>query len=400
MSSSVQIYSGDDGILSIDTDICIAQNEPFVEHIFNRNAGKLLKNDLALHQMYKKVFEKLNIKDYSSSAKYSIGDLIWYGEDGDLYLLKCISPISGKPNIKKNADGRVNDDTLKKSGWDNQNRHLTIVDYGIASLLSALVDDAIEQHQESSATHPNGIVNNDPTSVDYIGNKLLYRDMSNIDPTRQTVFFPVDVSRVKSDNVIMTGYMRDFGKVIEYDFVFKLASSSIKQDDTQVFVGSSALSANTLKLQVYTGLTQNATGYQDNEKYFHSSLMMDIFAPEFPAKQTCEAKIGLLKQASRNGYANSYSATITFPRPFSDRNYMVFANSVLSQTNSRVESSKHLLTPSQSDIVVCNKTRESITLLDITFPDAGSFTSPEQAASSGGLAANSFHCKVIGRSGE
>lgn len=58
--------------------------------------------------------------------------------------------------------------------------------------------------------------------------------------------------------------------------------------------------------------------------------MMDIFAPEFPAKQTCEAKIGLLKQASRNGYANSYSATITFPRPFSDRNYMVFANSVLS----------------------------------------------------------------------
>lgn len=109
---------------------------------------------------------------------------------------------------------------------------MTIVDYGIASLLSALVDDAIEQHQESSATHPNGIVNNDPTSVDYIGNKLLYRDMSNIDPTRQTVFFPVDVSRVKSDNVIMTGYMRDFGKVIEYDFVFKLASSSIKQDDT------------------------------------------------------------------------------------------------------------------------------------------------------------------------
>ncbi len=79
--------------------------------------------------------------------------------------------------------------------------------------------------------HPNGIVNNDPASANYIGNKLLYKDMHNIDPTRSTVFFPRTVYRIKDDNVVMTGYMRDFGKVLEYDFVFKLASSSTTLED-------------------------------------------------------------------------------------------------------------------------------------------------------------------------
>ncbi len=90
-----------------------------IEHIFNRNAIKLLKNDLALHELYKKIFKKLNIKDYSSSAAYSVGDLVWYSKDNELYLLKCISPINSIPTIEKNAYGYVRNDILKKSGWDN-----------------------------------------------------------------------------------------------------------------------------------------------------------------------------------------------------------------------------------------------------------------------------------------
>lgn len=399
MSDSVQIYSGKDGQLSICTDVSIAQNEPLIEHIFNRNACKLLNNDLALQELYKRVFSQLNISSYSSSAQYSVGDLVWYSKDGKLYLLKCISFAAGSPAIQLNAIGHPSDDVLVKSGWENQNKYLTILDYGIADLLQSLVESAVSKHQEDLDMHPNGIVNDDPTSSNYIGNKLLKKDMQNIDPTRSTVFFPYVVQRTNADNVVMTGYMRDFGNVLEYDYVFKLASFD-QQDRSSLFVGSAELSANTLALQLYTGMSQNATGFQDNEKYFHSSTAMDIFSPQFPAAQTFTSKVGLLKQANRNGHANTYSATILFKKPFADRNYMVFANSVLCQTNfvKSNEDDHYSLTPSQNDIVVCNKTRESITLLNIVFPDTSKID-VEKIAQNGGLAANSFHCKIIGRIG-
>ena len=54
------------------------------------------------------------------------------------------------------------------------------------------------------------------------------------------------------------------------------------------------------------------------------------------------------------------------------------------------------MTPSANDIVFCDKTRQSITMLDITFPDSSKYGEPGYNAENGGLVANSFHMKVIG----
>lgn len=52
---------------------------------------------------------------------------------------------------------------------------------------------------------------------------------------------------------------------------------------------------------------------------------MDIFTNgDLPAAGTSSK--GLLVQINRNDYANTYTATIKFPTPFADRDYMVFAN--------------------------------------------------------------------------
>lgn len=104
-----------------------------------------------------------------------------------------------------------------------------------------------------------------------------------------------------------------------------------------------------------------------------------------------------MTQANRNDYVNTYSATITFPKAFPNRDYMVFANTILNQANgTQTSSGKNVIVPSQNDIAVCNKTRESITLLNITFPCIDKLGEEGFNASKGGLISNSFHCKVIG----
>lgn len=53
---------------------------------------------------------------------------------------------------------------------------------------------------------------------------------------------------------------------------------------------------------------------------------MNIFSPDGNKSSKC----GLIEQYGRNDYVNTYSAKIVFPRPFSDLDYMIFSNTVLS----------------------------------------------------------------------
>ena len=89
---------------------------------------------------------------------------------------------------------------------------------------------------------------------------------------------------------------------------------------------------------------------------------------------------------------NTYTAKITFPISFADNNYMVFSNSILSQTTGN-----GMMVPSANEMTYCDKTRQSIVFLDITFPDSTKYGDVGYNAKNGGLVANSFHCKVIGR---
>ena len=62
---------------------------------------------------------------------------------------------------------------------------------------------------------------------------------------------------------------------------------------------------------------------------------------------------------------NTYSAKLSFPTAFADNNYMVFSNAILSQTTGSGS-----LVPSANEITYCDKTKQSIVFLDITFPDS------------------------------
>ena len=412
MSRSVQIYSLSSEIgqhsISLHTGIEVAQNEPMLDAVLNRGAKKLLENDLALYELYKEFFNKAGIKEWSRNATYNNGDFVWYQVEAQygskldavrLFLLKCI--VDGNrsvPDIDIDSDNRPIDERLKNSGWEDKSRYMTIFDYGIKELLQSLVEDKFERHQEDTQYHPLGKLSLLPSDSEYIGEKLLVRDMHNIDANRKTVFFPQKVIRLDSGYAIMTGYMRNYGKILEYDIVLKLASSQTT-DSTQIFSTSNSLLANTLVLHLFSGLTKSATDYQENDKYFQNSSMMDIFAPSLDSSLVHSSKIGLVKQFNRNDYVNTYSAQIQFDTPFADRKYMVFTNSILCQTNGTESNGHKTLVPSQNEIAVCNKTRDSITLLNISFPDLTSVGDDGHNASNGGIAANSFHCKVIGKIG-
>ncbi len=75
---------------------------------------------------------------------------------------------------------------------------------------------------------------------------------------------------------------------------------------------------------------------------------------------------GLVTQVNRNDYCNTYAAKIMLPDDgiFADLNYMAFTSSLLSQSD------RDNIVPSQNGIVFCDKTRQSITALNITFPNS------------------------------
>jgi len=126
---------------------------------------------------------------------------------------------------------------------------------------------------------------------------------------------------------------------------------------------------------------------------------MDIFG--FPASSdNSQCVKGMLVQMNRNDYSNTYAATLNFPYPFDNRNYMIFSNSVLSQTNGTRNANGHLaMVPSANDIIFCNKTRQSITVLNITFPDCTQYLNKGHNTTHNGLVANTFQCKIIGTTG-
>lgn len=403
MSNVVNMSSGNSSSqamtlesIALHTDVGVSPNEPLVNHVLNRSAKKLLENDIELHKLYRAVFNQVNIVDYAHGMTYNAGDLVWHVFNGELYLLKCtVNNNSTTPNIQLD-NGRPIESLLKLSGWEDKNRYLTILDYGIESYLQSLVDIKLDAHQDDPSMHPLGKVSLDKDDEHYIGHALLKKDMSNIDFAHTTTIFPQHVQKLNNGVAVMNGYMRNYGKVLEYDVIVKLASSSVLNDQ-HIFTSQTGLSANTLKLAMTAGLTQNSVSYQDNGKYFSTSESMDIFAPELA--DTYESRIGMSTQFNRNDYVNTYSAKITFPKPFADRDYMVFANSVLSQTNGTAGvSGNRCLVPSANDIAVCNKTRDSITLVDIVFCQQDEQQNGAKAQD-GGLAANSFHCKVIGTIG-
>ena len=67
------------------------------------------------------------------------------------------------------------------------------------------------------------------------------------------------------------------------------------------------------------------------------------------------------------------------------------SNSMLSQVNGDMS-----IVPSANDIAFCDKTRSSVVVLDITFPDSRRYGQPGYNIENNGLIANTFHIKAVG----
>lgn len=386
MSYREQIYKSGEQSISLNTTVNVAQNEPLINPVMNRSITELWQNNTMLFELNKLIFSKLNITEYVNGTTYNIGDLIWYKNDnGKTFLLKCI--IQNNTNVP-NTNGIDEDFSLGQSGWENQNKKLTILDYSIMSILSANAQNLMYQHENDRDMHPFGKVSLDEGSSNSIAHKLLKSDLTNINRYRSSVFFPYVTKKLDSGSVIATGYMRNFGNVVEYDIILQLSNSTASSAQTKIFSADNILDANNIVFKLFSGVSQTGLDYQINKNYFYSTSDMEIFLQKSNEQSRCE----LLVQLNRNDYVNTYSAKIVFPKAFYDLNYMVFSNTILSQTIG-----SNTMVPSANEISYCDKTRESITFLDITFPDSTKYAQNGYNATNGGLVSNSFHIKAIGQ---
>ena len=83
---------------------------------------------------------------------------------------------------------------------------MSILDYDIVGMLSSEIDNIIDKHEKDAEMHPFGKVSIDADSPYYIGDKLLQKDMHNLNMNRPKVFFPQLVMRLKSGVAVITGY--------------------------------------------------------------------------------------------------------------------------------------------------------------------------------------------------
>ena len=72
---------------------------------------------------------------------------------------------------------------------------------------------------------------------------------------------------------------------------------------------------------------------------------------------------------------------------------MIFGSSMLSEFRDSQTSS---LCPGSNTVTYCDKTRASVTAVLVTFPEDHVYKEPGYNAKNGGIAMNSWHCKIIG----
>ena len=137
--------NGLDIFLKTVSGVDVSQNEIMYTHQFNRNLLKLLENDRQLDSMAQSILGSLSIKQWIQGTPYQYGDLVWYrGVSGDeLHLLRSTEDNNyNRPAIEL-VDGKVDNQALNESGWNNQNRYLTLIELGLESLVKRRLNELL-----------------------------------------------------------------------------------------------------------------------------------------------------------------------------------------------------------------------------------------------------------------
>lgn len=398
-------------ILPHDKDIRVAIDEFICSHTINRNIQLLLENDDACKELYATIFGRLSITSYQERSfitnepiEYNADTIVWYYlQDQDLlkrgfskvWLLQSLKN-QNKNNPKKAFDtlNNIGQPDFERYGWCDLNQHIDIFSshLGLKKMIQQRINEAINIHQSDLSCHPFGKLTTTKSSPDYIGRKVLTRSLNNISQDRTKGFFPSQTGHFTTQSIVNGTYrIWDCG-LLEMNIVFRLGY--VRTDDD----GYDILSCNDIIFQQSPTNVDSSTTYQENTKYFYSIDDMKMFQNNDNQK-VYESVIGNMKQYNRNNYVNTYFAKLEFPRiifgtktvnAFVDRNYMIFNTGLLSQDKQSINKT---ISQSSNQLTWCDKTRTGVTAILITYPD----NNQKDFGASGGLAANSFSCSIIGK---
>jgi len=248
-------------------------------------------------------------------------------------------------------------------------------------------------HESNPDYHRFGKLSLERESPDFIERKILLHDMENLDNSRKQVFFPTITRYMQPDDTIIRGFYRRYDTgTIEYDILFRLGYVPVKFPDR--FGNMDILSCNNVKLnQIESELDGGTAGvYKENQKYFYGNSN-DIFYSENESEDSYSI-VGTTAQLNRNDIVNTYFATIRFPVPFQTLDYAIYTSNVMCQTYDG-----RSITPAANALTFCDKTKNSIKAVYVTFPDNSDpdYEVEGHNATNGGLCSNSFHIRAVGR---
>ena len=393
------------GILPYKKDIDLGVNELICQHTLNRNFAKLFANDMALNELYQSVFGSKGISEYIEGEAYDFGHIVWCRKDNDkeghfLWLLRCtiqgntLSPYKAFAD-EKDSTGHYN---FQKYGWEDLNEDIDVTKLQLEKSLKTFVNGPMLTH-ESSQLHKHGKFRDEEDLL----SKLATRTFDNIDPNRKKIFFPCVTGVLSADGTILDGStyrIWDCG-IIEFDILFRLGSKGLIDEES----GRDVVECNNGDIR-FSSAVPGSTTYHNNIDYFYSANDVKVFQ-NIEGEEVGESVIGDTVQKNRNAYANTYFADINlFPEvlkvngrtvsSFKDTNYMIFTSGILQECKSKSQMSF-----GSNVLNFCSKTRTSFTALLVTFPEALPESLPDgrkdEFIKDCGLAANTFHCHIIGK---
>lgn len=378
-------------IISNLTYVDVSNNEPIVTHTINRNIEKLLQNDLALNEVFSSIFGATAVSEYIEGNTYKFNDLVWFiDDDKQLYILRSL------------ADGNKNKPRKPfiDYDWNDENVYVDLVQNGLEVIIRQHQANKLLQHEHNAIQfedtqtkfHKYGAISEDDVDL-----RIMRADISNASARRSAAFYPYKTISILKEqpelsNVILDGYCRvwDCG-LLEYDIVYQFGYAG---EEIYNGVRYTTLSCNNVEFEDNSGKSKAALDYSDNTKYFNSTEDYSIFKYENTDENNFSI-VGSSIQRNRNDAVNTYFAKIKFLDNYYFKNdkYMIFGSGVLSEFR---DTKTGNICPNSNTITYCDKSRSAVTAILVTFPEDHTYKEPGYNAKNGGIAVNSYHCKIIG----
>lgn len=352
-------------------NVKVSENEYLVKYTFWRNLRKLIENDVNLNNYYNRISENLSLEMYIDGKVYKYGEKVWYiCKSKDMAVI--IQSIADNNSTNPEAGGK----DFESNGWLTLSMDVNIYDTDILKRMETDIYKFILKHEKEM--HPFGqLIDSN------INEKFMRTDLSNRNKKRETFQFPYITGFLPTDKEgsIINGFYRQYDNgLLEYDIIYRFGyNGKIYKDGFQYD-------------QILCNNVQFSKSGSDS-RYFYNEDSASIFNHKND-NQNNFSVIGDTIQQNRNDFVNVYFAQINFPVSFEDDKYIVMQSNPMS--NSMIDGDKNIVKQCQNAITFGKKTSKSITAILITYPDS-QWTNVGFNSSNGGLARNSFRCKLIGK---